>query len=124
MATTTPKSSTAKDPKAYVRVNVVCNDPMKKEYEGDTFTVGNDKIGTVRKFVKFNTTDGWHVQNIIADLLEEKVYQAFVSKTDENGNQYREAITKPAYTVTRLDPLSEEQLKDLAKRQVAVGLIV
>lgn len=121
-ATTTTTLTVPNDLLKLVRVNVTCLDPMKKEYLGEIFTVGNDVIGSVRKYIPFNTTDGWHVPKIILDQLKEKECQIFNTIKDDRGNNIRTGKTIKAYVIQELPPLSEEELKELAKVQQAQGI--
>lgn len=105
-----------------LRVNVTCLDPMKKEYKGEIFTVGNDVIGSVKKYVPFNTTDGWHVPAIIVQQLRDKECQIFQSVKNDKGQEIRTGKTIKAYIVQELPPLTPEELAELAKVQSAQGL--
>ena len=65
-----------------MRVVVSCMNPAKQAWEGEIFTVGNDIVGTVKKFVPFNVDIGYHIPHIIYEQLMERICQIFVSTTD------------------------------------------
>lgn len=106
-----------------VRVNVYPKDPLKTDYDGEIYTVSNSIVGTVRKFVKFNTENGWHVPKIIVDMLKEKELQRFRTKKLPNGSTHREGYTIKAFEIVELPPLTETELKKLAAEQAARGSI-
>lgn len=100
-----------------VRIRVACMNPVKANMKGDIFSVGNSEIGMIKKFVPFNAEQGWHVPNMI---LQEMRNKKFVSHYDVKiGNK---VVTKtkliPEYSIEILDPLTPEELKDLANRQL------
>lgn len=104
-----------------VRINAVCLNPVKKDWGGEIFTTGNSKIGTFRKFVQFNTDEGYHVPRIIFELLKEKKFQTFVTRKTANGVKVREGKLVPEFNVVELPALTSEELADLAKAQAARG---
>lgn len=100
-----------------VRIRVTCMNPAKKEWEGEIFTVGNATVGTFKKYVPFNADEGWHVPRMIFDQLKERQCQVFVTSKDKRGNTTRVGKLIKEFAVEVLDPLTEEELKDLAQRQ-------
>lgn len=100
-----------------VRIRIACMNPVKANMKGDIFSVGNSEIGMIKKYVPFNAEQGWHVPNIILQEIRNK---QFVSHYDTKiGNK---AVTKtkliPEYSIEILDPLTADELKDLANRQL------
>lgn len=100
-----------------VRIRIACMNPVKANMKGDIFSVGNSEIGMIKKYVPFNAEQGWHVPNLILQELRNK---QFVSHYDVKiGNK---VVTKtkliPEYSIEILDPLTAEELKDLAQRQM------
>jgi len=106
-----------------IRVNVSCMNPDKKHLEGDFFTVSNSVIGTETRYVQFNVEDGWHVPNIILTVLKEKQFQTFVTKKLPNGQKTKVGKLVKEYAIEYLDPLTEEELAELARRQAMSGSI-
>ncbi|QYW02275.1 hypothetical protein PP740_gp067 [Stenotrophomonas phage Philippe] len=106
-----------------VRVRISCMDPKKANWPGEIFTVSNEYIGTVRRFVPFGeaTDDGWHIEQCILDMLQERKFQQ-VSAKRKKGQidvQYDRYIRE--FSIEILPPLTEKQLNDLAKAQLAAG---
>jgi len=100
-----------------VRIRVTCMDPNKKGWPGEIFTVSNDVIGTVKKYVPFNAESGWHVPNIILKHMKRKKRQEFRTVKTRNGMQIKEGYLVPAFAIEELSPLTEEELKELARKQ-------
>lgn len=95
-----------------VRVVVTCMNPFKREWEGEVFTVSNSVVGTHKKFVPFNNEEGWHVPQIILNMMEERQCQVFTTKgKTKSGKLIKE------FAIRYLDPLTVDELKDLAQRQ-------
>lgn len=117
------RTEARKDALKLVRVNVSCMNPNKKHLEGDIFTVSNSVVGTVTKYIKFDTEDGWHIPNILLTVLREKQFQTFVVKKLENGNKTNVGKLVKEYSIDVLDPLTPEQLEELARRQALAGSI-
>jgi hypothetical protein len=102
-----------------VRVIVSPRDQNKKDWPGEVFTVANPILGTVRKFVPYRNTNGWHVPKIIVDLLRDKQIQQFKTVKSKNGVAVRQGYLTQAYDVTELPPLTEKELAKLASDQRA-----
>ena len=100
-----------------IRVNVTCMNPAKKEWEGEIFTAGNSIVGTHKKYVPFNTEDGWHIPQIILNQILQRKCQVFFSAKDDRGNKIRKGKQIKEFAVDILPPLTPEELKDLAQRQ-------
>lgn len=106
-----------------VRIRVACMNPVKKEWEGEIFTTGNAVVGTHKKYVPFNTEDGWHVPYIIYEMIKDRECQIFVTKTLPNGNKTRTGKLIKEFAVEILPQLTEEELKELAQRQAMAGSV-
>jgi len=100
-----------------VRVRITCMNPAKKEWEGEIITVANNAVGTVKRYVPFNIEDGWHVEHILLEQLRERQCQIFVSEKDSRGNKVRKGKLIREFAIEVLEPLTEEELRDLAQRQ-------
>lgn len=106
-----------------VRVRITCMNPTKKEWEGEIFTVSNNAVGTVKRYVPYNVEEGWHVEQILLNQLRERQCQIFVTEKDSRGNKIRKGKLIREFAIEVLDPLTEEELADLAQRQaMAKGL--
>lgn len=117
------KAQGAKDPKRLIRCIVSPLDPVKKNYQGEIFTVSNGVVGTIKRFIPFNNEAGWHIEAFLLDMIKSKRYQHFITKKDSKGNTMTEARLSPAYSVTILDELGKEGLEKLAREQAARGSI-
>lgn len=100
-----------------VRIRVTCMNPAKKEWEGEIFTVGNSVVGTFKKYVPFNADEGWHVPRIIYEQIKARECQIFVTVKGPRGNTTRQGKLIKEFAIEVLDPLTEEELRDLAQRQ-------
>lgn len=106
-----------KEASRLVRINVTCMNPMKKEWEGEIITAGNSVVGTHRKYVPFNTSDGWHVPYIIYKQLQERKFQSFYTVKDVRGNDLRKSKLIPEFSIQELPPLTKEEIAELARKQ-------
>lgn len=102
-----------------VRVIVTPNDPNKRDYDGDFFSGGNSLIGTHTRYVPYNNENGWHVEQIILDIIRSKKVTRFVKVKTAGGVEVREARYSPAYTVQVLPDLTKEELAALGASQRA-----
>ena len=100
-----------------VRINVTCMNPAKKEWAGEIFTVGNNAVGTIKKFVPFNTEDGWHVPRMILQVMQARQCQIFYTEKQKNGVKVRKGKLIKEFGIEILPPLTEEELEELARRQ-------
>lgn len=105
-----------------IRVIVTPVDPLKKLSQGEIFTVSNDVIGTIRKYIAFNTEDGYHVPKIILDMLKEKKYTAII-QTKGSGDTKTTTRELPAFNIVELEPLTQKELDALAAKQSSAGLV-
>jgi len=114
-----PKEKTLAEQKAemlkLIRIRVTCMNPVKRDWQGEVFSVGNRLIPTQKKFVPFETE--WHVPQIILDVMKDKKYQHFYSVKDKFGRSIRKGKLVKEYSIEILPPLTESELKDLAQRQ-------
>jgi hypothetical protein len=107
-----------KEANRLVRVRITCMNPAKKAWQGEIFTVSNNIVGTVKKFIPFNVeNDGWHVPQIILNQIEERQFQTFASTTDPKGRKLTKTRMAKEFVIERLDYLSPEELKQLAIKQ-------
>jgi hypothetical protein len=104
-----------------VRVNISCMNPAKKDWDGEIITAGNSLIGTFRKFVKFNTAEGYHVPQVIFNVLKNRKFQTFHNVRTKNGVTQRAARLVPEFSIEVLPQLTEAELAELAKNQAARG---
>lgn len=104
-----------------IRVRVVCMNPSKKEWGGETFTFGNDVVGTIKRFVPFNVDT--HIENVFLDQIKERKYQEFKVASKGGGVEKKEGFLVREFAIERLEPLSTAELKDLANQQAIANRI-
>lgn len=120
-APTKTKKEVLDDAMKLVRVNISCMNPAKKDFDGEIITVGNSLIGTVRKFVKFNTDEGYHIPNIIYKMLKKRKFNVFYNERTKNGVTQRKNKLANEFSIEVLPPLTEKELAELRKAQAARG---
>ena len=106
-----------KEASKLVRVRVTCMNPAKKEWEGEIFSVGNAVVGSFTKYVPFNIDEGWHIPQMIYQMIKDRECQIFYTITDSRGNKTRKGKLVKEFSVEVLPPLTKEELQELAQRQ-------
>lgn len=105
-----------------VRVRITCHNPMKKEWRGEVFTFANSVVGSIKKFVPYNTEGdevGYHIPHCIYQLMKDKKYQSFVTKKLANGDPVRVPKLTQEFSLEVLPQLTQEELNKLAADQRA-----
>lgn len=102
-----------------VRIQIACLNPAKAELPGEIFTVHNNVVGTVKKFVPYNEAgEAYHVPYILYKFLKRKKYLQI--KDPPKGSKAGPTTKMvPEFAITVLDPLTPAQLKELARAQGA-----
>jgi len=100
-----------------IRVNITCMNPNKKEATGEIVCVGNSAVGTFKKFVQFDTDEGFHIPIIIYNHLKERKCQVFINKRMTNGVMVKVGKEIKEFAIAVLDPLTQQEIKELATRQ-------
>ena len=103
-----------------IRVNITCMNPNKREYEGEILATGNSVLGTIKKYIPFNTVDGYHVPKILLDVMREKKCQIFVT-VKNGGTSSRQSKLINEFAIDVLEPLTPEELRELARRQAVAN---
>lgn len=105
-----------------VRIRITCMNPAKKEFPGEIFTVSNKLVGTQKKFIPFTGhEEGYHVPQMILNVLKERKFQQFTNVKLPNGDISRKGKLVKEFAIEILPPLTQAELKDLAKAQAAAG---
>ena len=108
-----------------IRLRITNLDPKKKDLPGEVFTVANEFLGTVRKFVPFGevTEDGYHVPYVIYKMMKRRKFLNIRTYKDrKNNNQIRvEQNWAQEFALEVLPPLTKEELGKLAVAQQAAG---
>ena len=106
------------DAMCLVRLEIHNVNPAKSSLKGEFYTVANKIIGKVTKFVPYGDAGkSYHVPNCIYQLLEEKKYLAFRDDSSAPNGKKRELI--PEFNNKVLPPLTQEELEELKKAQLA-----
>jgi hypothetical protein len=106
-----------RDALALVRIRVTCMNPFKREWDGELFTVSNNAVGSITKYVPFNNDEGWHVPQIMLNMLQERMCQIFVTDRTKNGVTVRKGKLIKEFAIEILPQLTQEELDELARRQ-------
>ena len=110
-----------------IRVVVTPNDPAMVNYPGLIFSVGATGLNNgrmVKKFVPFNNEEGWHVPQIIFNQIENGQMQKFRTVTRANGEKVLEPYLTKKFNVRILDPLTREELEQVAAANKVAGFSV
>jgi hypothetical protein len=106
-----------------VRIRVTNMDPKKKDLPGEVFTIANEYLGTVRKFVPYGevTEEGYHVPYCIYQRLEARKFLNIRTTKLPNGQLRTDTNWVREFALEVLPPLTASELKDLAIAQQAAG---
>lgn len=102
---------------ALVRIRLSCMNPAKKEWDGEIFTTGNDAVGSIKKFVPFNAEEGWHVPNIMLQMIKDRQCQVFTTEKTKNGVSIRKGRLIKEFAIEILPQLTQLDLNEMARRQ-------
>lgn len=102
-----------------VRIQIACLNPAKSELPGEIFTVHNDIVGTIKKFVPYNEAgEAYHVPLMLYKFLKRKKYLQIKDPPKGSRNPPTTKMV-PEFAITLLDPLSPKELAELARAQGA-----
>ena len=106
-----------------VRIRITNLDPKKKNLPGEVFTVANEYLGTVRKYIPYGevSDEGYHVPYCIYRELESRRFLDIRTYKDRaNGNKIRvEQRWAKEFAIEVLPHLSQNELRQLAVAQMA-----
>jgi hypothetical protein len=108
-----------------VRVRIQNLDPKKKDLKGEIICVGNEYIGTVKKFVPFGegSDEGWHLPNIIYQHLKSRKFLETKLNKRPDGREQLSTRWVREYALELLPPLTQAELNKLATAQMAEGIV-
>jgi len=112
-----------KDATRLIRVNITCMNPNKKDWPGEIISVSNSIIGSVKKFIPFNATEGYHVPNIILHHLKERQCQVWSSVTHPNGRVTQKGKMIKEFAIEVLPNLTQDEIAELARKQAITNSI-
>ncbi|NRA77138.1 MAG: hypothetical protein HRU18_02925 [Pseudoalteromonas sp.] len=108
-----------KEANRLVRVMITCMNPDKGEHPGEIFTVANSIVGTIRKFVPFQSDQPFHVPQMILNIMRERKCQIFVNKRLSNGQVVKKGKLINEFAIEVLDKISKEELQTIKTKQLA-----
>lgn len=106
-----------------VRINLTCMNPAKKDWPGEFISVGNSIIGTIKKYIPFNATAGYHVPHMIFEELKERQCQVFNTITLPNGNKTQKSKLIKEFAIEVLPNLTPEEIQELARKQAITNSV-
>jgi hypothetical protein len=115
-----------RDQMKLIRCQIVNLDPKKKDLPGEIFSVANEVLGNVRKFVPYGevTEGGYHIPFVLYKLLKKRKFlQIRVRRDPRTGTNTTTQAWVTEFAITVLDPLTPDELRNLATAQIAAGSI-
>lgn len=106
-----------------VRVRITNMDPKKKDLPGEIFTIANEFIGTIRKYVPYGevTDGGYHLPMCIYTELSERKFQDVKTGRDSKGQVRVTQRWVREFSMEVLPPLTQDELNKLAAAQAAAA---
>jgi hypothetical protein len=107
-----------------VRVRITNLDPKKKDLPGEIFTVGNEIIGTVAKYIPYGevTDEGYHIPQIIFDNLKERKFLDVRSYKDKKTGKIKvEQRWATEFAFEVLPQLTPQEVERLRIAQLQAG---
>ena len=102
-----------------VRIVLSCNDPQYAERGGILKEVGNS-YGSFKKYIPFGKE--FHVPKVIVDHLRACTYtKSTETKNPSTGRKGVKYTTAKQFVIDVLEPLTEQEIKDLAASQARSG---
>lgn len=106
-----------------VRCRITCMDPKKADLTGEIFTVANEYLGTVRKFVPFGeiTDNGYHIPYCIYQMMLGREFLQIRTVKKSGGRQETKTAYVREFSIDVLPDLTKEELTRLANMQASRG---
>jgi hypothetical protein len=105
-----------------VRIRLACMNPAKADWDGEIITVQNRVMGTIRKYIPFNAENGYHVPQMLLNVLRTKQCQTFHTVT-RGGVKVRQGKLVPEFAIEVLPMLTQKEIDQIATRQAAQGVM-
>lgn len=109
---------------ALVRCRITNLDPKKADLPGEIFTVANEYIGTIRKYIPYGevTDDGYHIPVAIYNQLIERTFVSIKTVKNKNGRGAT-TVTQDAreFAIEVMPQLTPDELARLANAQAAAA---
>lgn len=106
------------DANRLIRCRITCMNPNKRDWTGEIFTAGNSFTGSIKKFVPYNCehAESYHIPKILLDVMRERKYLQ-TRQIKSTSGAIQESYFVPEFQIVELDPLTEEELAQLASDQ-------
>lgn len=104
-----------------VRVRITLMNQRKNNLPGEIFTVSNDVIGTVKRFIPFDPEayeNGYHVEQCILNQVKSKKY-LHIKEERHRGVSNSTGSFVPEFAIEYLPPLTPKELQELRAQQAA-----
>lgn len=109
-----------------IRLRITNLDSKKKDLPGEILTVANEHIGTIRKYIPYGeqTENGYHVPWCLYNMLKNRKFVSVTTKTDKaTGQIHTTTRDVPEFSLEILEPLTRDELRELAIAQAAAGSV-
>ena len=108
-----------------VRLRITNMDPKKKDLPGEIFTLANEYLGTVCKYIPFGsvTDDGYHVPYCLYTMMKNRKFLNIRTIKGANGQTRVEHGWAHEFALEVLPTLTKNDLAKLANAQAAAGII-
>lgn len=99
------------------RVTIICQNPDKREWDGEVMSCGNSFVGQTKKFVPFNTDTPYHVPQILLDMILDRKCTVYKTVKDKYGAESQKQGLIKEFSVTFHDELTLDEHSDIVKIQ-------
>jgi hypothetical protein len=100
-----------------LRCRIQCMNPTKKNWTGEIISVGSSKMGTVKKFIPFNSDEPYHIPYILYQELKQRKCTVRTTTKGPNGEDITRSKLINEFSIDVLPPLTEQELHELKQRQ-------
>jgi hypothetical protein len=100
-----------------IRIKITCMNPNKKDWPGEIIDTGNSIVGSIKKYVPFNTNEPYHVPYMIYTALVNRQFQSHYRVKDERGMEINKTRLVDEFAISVLEPLTAEELQELKTKQ-------
>lgn len=105
-----------KEANKLVRIRLTNMDPSRKNWPGEIISISNSAIGVIKKMIPYNAEEGYHVPQVLLDILREKKFQQFYTVTID-GKKIKRTRQAKSFAIEILPDLTIDELKELAAKQ-------
>lgn len=99
------------------RVTIICQNPDKREWDGEVMSCGNSFVGQTKKFVPFNTDTPYHVPQILLDMILDRKCSVYKTVKDKFGAESQKQGLIKEFSITYHDELTLDEHADIVKIQ-------